>query len=141
MVNLNGNIMNEFKGQCLCGGCRYRINGAVPFAMYLCHCSRCRKETGTIHGANAFFKNAQLSWERGEEHIRYFTLEHTRKKRAFCTICGSPLPHQNSDLLVVPAGTVDDDSALKPTAHIFCNNRAPWEDDILNLPRFDELPV
>jgi hypothetical protein len=109
--------------------------------MYLCHCSRCRKETGTIHGANVFFNNALLTWEKGQENITYFKLEGTRKQRAFCNTCGSPLPRQEENSSVVlPAGTLDDDSSLEPTAHIYYASRSPWEDKLADLKRFDELP-
>jgi hypothetical protein len=42
--------------------------------------------------------------------------------------------------VVLPAGTLDDDSSLEPTAHIFCASRSSWEDKVSNLKRFDELP-
>lgn len=133
--------MSQYKGECLCGSCRYVITGDKPMAMYLCHCSRCRKETGTIHGANVFFNHAQLSWEKGQNNITHFKLAGTRKQRAFCTICGSPLPWQGENSLVVlPAGTADGDVLLEPTAHIYCASRASWENKVADLKRFDELP-
>lgn len=134
--------MNQYKGECLCGACRYVITGQKPKAMYLCHCSRCRKETGTIHGANVFFNDAQLTWEKGQDNIAYFKLENTRKQRAFCKTCGSPLPRQEGECQVVlPAGTLDDDNFLNPTAHIFYASRSSWEDKAMGLKRFDELPT
>jgi hypothetical protein len=138
--------MNRYKGECLCGACRYVITGQKPKAMYLCHCSRCRKETGTIHGANVFFKDAQLLWEKGDDKLTYFKLEGTRHQRAFCNDCGSPLPMPMSGEngnIVLPAGTLDDlddDTILKPTAHIFYASRSSWEDKLMDLKRFDELP-
>jgi hypothetical protein len=133
--------MNRYTGECLCGACRYVITGQKPQAMYLCHCSRCRKETGSIHGATVFFNEAQLSWDRGADNMSYFHLEGTRKNRLFCKTCGSPLPRQEGEgYLVLPAGTLDDDTTLEPTAHVFYANRSSWEDKILNLKRFDELP-
>ncbi|KTD71229.1 GFA family protein [Legionella tucsonensis] len=133
--------MNRYTGECLCGACRYVITGKKPAAMYLCHCSRCRKETGSIHGANVFFDGSQLSWERGEKNIGYFKLQDTRKERIFCKTCGSPLPRQNGKgNVVLPAGTLDNDTYLEPTAHIFYASRASWEDKLINLQRFDELP-
>lgn len=132
--------MNQYKGECLCGSCRYVITGEKPKAMYLCHCSRCRKETGTIHGANAFFIHAQLSWEKGQDNITYFNLENTFKHRAFCHTCGSPLPIQvNKVNIVLPVGTLDDDKFLEPTAHIHFASRSSWEDKCQDLQRFDEL--
>lgn len=133
--------MNKYTGQCLCGSCRYIITAEKPKAMYLCHCSRCRKETGTIHGANVFFNNALLVWEYGQNYLTYFKLEGTRKQRVFCNICGSPLPRQENDShVILPAGSLDDDSSLEPTAHIYFASRASWEDNISNLKKFDELP-
>ncbi|MGL5742499.1 MAG: GFA family protein [Legionella sp.] len=134
--------MNQYKGKCLCGACFYVVKAEKPQAMYLCHCSRCRKETGSIHGANVFFNEAQLVWEEGQKSISLFKLEGTRKKRAFCTNCGCPLPRQEGEShVIIPAGTLDDDVFLEPTAHIYYASRSSWEDKIRDAPRFDELPT
>lgn len=133
--------MRQYKGECLCGSCPYVITAEKPDAMYLCHCSRCRKETGTVHSANVFFSKASLSWEKGQDNITYFKLKNTRKQRAFCKTCGSPLPMQEEENHVtLPAGTLDNNAFLEPNAHIFYANRAPWEDKLKDLIRFDELP-
>jgi hypothetical protein len=133
--------MNKYKGECLCGACCYVIAGERPKAMYLCHCSRCRKETGTVHGANVFFNDAQLLWKKGKDNITYFELKNTKKQRAFCKICGSPLPRQDKECgVILPAGTLDDATFLEPTAHIFYASRSSWEDKLIDLKRFDELP-
>jgi len=133
--------MNRLTGQCLCGLCRYTVNGLESPSIYLCHCSRCRKETGTTHGTNIFFKNAQLFWEKGVDNFTHFKLENTMKQRAFCKTCGSPLPRkENISDVVIPAGTLDNDASLLPTAHIFYSSRASWEDKLIDLKCFDELP-
>lgn len=133
--------MNKYTGTCLCNACCYTVTGQAPQAMYLCHCSRCRKETGSIHGSNVFFTKAQLEWQKGEDNISNFHLQNTKKQRAFCKTCGSPLPWQYAHgHVVVPAGSLNDDSFLTPTAHIFCASRASWEDKLATVKRFDELP-
>lgn len=132
--------MTHYTGQCLCGACNFTIKGE-PSAMYLCHCSRCRKESGTTHGATVFFRAAELSWEKGEENISSFALKNTRKKRNFCKLCGSPLPRQEEqNQVVLPAGSLDEPSLLEPTAHIFYASRASWEDKLSELAHFAELP-
>lgn len=133
--------MNRYEGECLCGACRYVITGKKPKAMFLCHCSRCRKETGTVHGTNVFFNDARLLWQKGKDNITCFKLEGTRKQRAFCKTCGSPLPWQEGECHVtLPAGTIEYDALLEPTAHIFYASRSSWEDKIMDLKRFDKLP-
>ncbi len=80
-------------------------------------------------------------WEKGNDNITHFKLENTRKERAFCKICGSPLPRQEGeDHVILPAGTLDDDTSLTPTAHIFYASRSSWEDRAMDLQRFDQLP-
>lgn len=134
--------MNEHTGECLCGACRYIIKTEKPHVMFLCHCSRCRKETGTIHGASAFFNDAQLLWEKGQDNVAHFKLENTKKERAFCKTCASSLPrYEGENTLVLPVGTLDDDAFLNPTAHIHHKSRASWVDKVHDLKRFDELPT
>jgi hypothetical protein len=134
--------MNRYSGKCLCGSCCYLITGEKPKFMYLCHCSRCRKETGSSYGASIFFDSAQVTWQKGKINVRHFKLEGTRKERAFCNICGTPLPWQNElGQTVLPAGTLDlEDSFVVPTAHIFYTSRALWEDKVTNIKCFDEAP-
>ena len=72
------------------GAVRFAASGPVH-AMYLCHCSRCRKETGTAHAANIFLRDATLTWTRGGDSVRHYALPGTRKARSFCTTCGSPV--------------------------------------------------
>lgn len=132
--------MKQYTGECLCGACRYVIIAQKPRAMYICHCSRCRKETGTVCGANIFFKDAQLSWDKGEENITTFNFRGIKNRRSFCKTCGSPLPLElNKGNLMLPAGSLDADTQLEPTAHIFYASRVSWEDQLLNLKRFDEF--
>jgi len=132
----------EFRGGCLCGAVSYRLTGPAPRFMFFCHCSRCRKLSGTVHCANVFFSpGAQLEWLTGEDAVRSFDLPGTRKGSAFCTTCGSQLPRTRADgRTVIPAGSLDESPDLVPTAHIYCESRAPWEDAIGGAPRHDELP-
>lgn len=133
--------MSQYSGQCLCGACRYTIEGVKPIGMYLCHCSRCRKETGSAHAATVFLNDAKLSWDKGENQISHFHLEGTRKHRSFCKTCGCPLPWVAEDgSLVLPAGSLDNDTFLEPTAHIHCASRSSWEDKLIDLKRFEAFP-
>ncbi len=132
--------MKQYTGQCLCGACCYSITSPTPGAMYLCHCSRCRKETGSIHASTVFFNEAQLHWSKGESNINFFALENTRKTRAFCSTCGSPVPRLEGSQVVLPAGSLDEHCSLEPTAHIFYASRASWEDKLNTVNYFAELP-
>ena len=132
--------MPDYRGQCLCGAVRYRVTADAPAAMFLCHCSRCRQESGSSHAATVFLGQAELDWERGGVNLTAFALAGTRKSRAFCTTCGSPMPRREAGGVVLPAGSLDDDCCVHPTAHIFCASAAGWEAEAATVPRFDGLP-
>lgn len=128
-------------GSCLCGAVRFDLSGAFE-SFFLCHCSRCRKDTGSAHAANLFSTKASIRWIAGEDKIKTFVLPQTRHAKSFCAECGSALPtvQMEGKLLVVPAGALDSDLALPPTAHICCADRAPWTDEIAGAPRLDGMP-
>ena len=46
-------------GSCLCGAVRYEATGE-PKRFVHCHCSRCRKATGTGHASNLFLQPGAL---------------------------------------------------------------------------------
>lgn len=130
------------KGSCLCGAVKYQVTGE-PKRFYHCHCSRCRKATGTGHASNMFFQPAALKWLSGEEQVRVFKVpEAKRFTNSFCATCGGRLPRQakDSDVVLIPAGSLDDEAPIKPQARIFSGSRASWSCADSTLPVYPELP-
>lgn len=92
--SLNQNSSDvEYSGSCLCGGVAFSLVGRFD-AFYLCHCNRCQKGTGSLHGANLFSNHLALDWRRGEALLQTFQVANTRHKRCFCKVCGSPMPYR-----------------------------------------------
>lgn len=56
--------------------------------------------------------------------------------------CGSAVPiiADDGNVIVVPAGSLDNDVDIKPTAHICCESRANWDQDLETIPSLDGLP-
>ena len=79
------------KGSCLCGSVNFEIDGDFD-SFFLCHCSYCRKDTGSAHGANLFSSNAKLKWKSGQDLVKNFKLTGTRHTKSFCSECGSAMP-------------------------------------------------
>jgi hypothetical protein len=130
------------KGSCLCGTVKYEVTGESK-RFYHCHCSRCRKVTGTGHASNLFLQPAALTWLSGEELIRAFKVpEAKRFTNNFCTNCGSRLPRQakDSDMVMIPAGSLDDAPPIGPQARIFSRSRASWSCSDGEIPVFPEFP-
>jgi hypothetical protein len=125
------------KGSCLCGSVKYEVAGEAK-RFYHCHCSRCRKATGSAHASNLFLQPAELRWVTGQEHIRAFKVPQAiRFMNQFCGMCGGRLPRQpqDTDTVVIPAGSLDTEAPIKPEARIFTGSRATWSCS------GDELPI
>ena len=98
--------MATYRGSCLCGEVAFEVD--EPFDLFLnCHCSRCRKATGTAHSCEVVVKASALRWLRGEASVIRFDLPQARSfATAFCKACGSPMPHltRSGREAIVPAG-------------------------------------
>jgi hypothetical protein len=112
----------------------------------LCHARRCQKFTGSSFAPELAAKKARFRWIRGEELITVYEAPLLREppplRRAFCRVCGSPLPVplQGTEYVVMLAGVLDDDPGTRPFSHIFMSQEAPWSSVGDSLPRFMERP-
>jgi hypothetical protein len=132
--------MKSYSGSCLCKKVVFAIDAEFG-GFFLCHCSRCRKVTGTAHGANLFAQTFELKWISGVESVKTYRLPESRFTKSFCEACGSGLPFVGvSGRLVVPAGSLDSDVDVKPSAHIFVGSKANWDQDLDLVERIDALP-
>jgi len=136
-------MSREISGGCLCGNVRFKLTG--PFShFHFCHCSRCRKATGSAHATNIFGKADSIHWVQGVDLIKRFDLPEAKQfSRCFCSLCGSPVPHQSrgTDLLIIPAGSLDEAPGILPQDHIFWSSRAEWYESSLEVKHFDRYPT
>ena len=134
-------MISTMTGSCLCGAIRFQVRGEFE-SFFLCHCSLCRKDTGSAHAANLFSSKAEITWLSGQGGVKTYRVPASRHEKSFCGECGSALPRvQLKDgLLVVPAGSLDSAVPIRPTAHICFASRAGWDERLEDVPRMDGLP-
>jgi hypothetical protein len=130
-------MTSNVRGSCLCGGVAFEVTGKTgPIGQ--CHCSKCRKVSGTDGNAVCYARADALQWLRGESLIKTYLVPNGNGWRStFCGTCGSPVPHTDNSgkIYFVPAGLLDDDPGHRGyTAHIFVGSKAPWS--VIN----DEAP-
>jgi len=130
------------RGSCLCGGVRFEVDEVVgPFE--LCHCSRCRKASGSAFMAAVAVRRSGFRLTSGSELIRRFELPLREQppaySRVFCERCGCvvPEPNPSEEVFEIAAGLLDDDPARKPERHIMVEHRAPWYVIADELPQLD----
>ena len=122
--------MNEVGGSCLCGGVRFEVT--LPFRRANhCHCSRCRKHSGTVGLTQGRIPRERFRLLAGAELIRVWRPPDGGAVKAFCSVCGSSLfgAHwPEGDEISVRLGTLDGDPAIRPQYHSFVDSRAPWDE-------------
>ena len=130
-------------GGCLCGKVSYEVRGPFP-RFYHCHCSRCRRATGSAHASNLFAEPEQFRWTRGEELLKRYDVPSAASfANTFCTNCGAPMPHltRSGAAIVIPAGSLNSEPLIGPQAHIFFESRSGWDCSNSDLPHYSELPT
>lgn len=135
-------MSERVSGSYQCGAVRFHVSGRIA-GFFLCHCSRCRKDTGSNHAANMFAPQGDLVWESGAEAVRTYRIEGTRHARSFCATCGSAMPRRHGEGVgvVIPAGSLDGPVGLRPLAHIFYASRADWDEHLDAIPFVDTIPT
>ncbi len=132
----------KYTGSCLCGSVRFEI--APPFTAFrYCHCSRCRKASGSAHAANVFVPSGQFAWLAGESSVSHFDLPGAKRfSVSFCSKCGTRVPHKvrERDDYLIPAGILDSDPGKRPENNIFWGSKAAWYLEPAEIPKHTEYP-
>ena len=116
------------KGECNCGAVAFEITSGLP-GVIVCHCSICRRATGSNGIAVMVVDNAAFRWLRGEDQVTSWKKPDADWAMSFCRTCGSPVPGQNDESrMFVPAGLImEGGESLRVTHHIFVDSKAAWD--------------
>jgi hypothetical protein len=126
-------------GKCLCGAVHYVVRDEFVYALN-CHCSKCRRATGSAFKSFAGIERDKLRITQGEDSRMVFGNE-SASHDVHCKICGSLLFSvvRGGEFVHVTLGTLDDMPSIRPSAHIFVGSKAPWFSITDQLPQHDEF--
>lgn len=115
-------------GECNCGVVSYSVNADLT-DVFLCHCSICRKSTGSGGIAVVLVEHAKFTWISGKDSIVKWSKPNHDWHTYFCKICGSALPGENdSTQMYIPVGTLSSGHEnLQVAHHLFTRSKANWE--------------
>jgi hypothetical protein len=123
-------------GGCLCGAVGYEVADEFLYAVN-CHCSDCRKATGSAFKPFAGIARSELRITKGENHVFIFG-DRTANHDVHCKICGSFMYSAvGNNRAHVTLGTLTDAPTIRPTAHIFVADKAPWFQITDSLPQYE----
>lgn len=117
------------RGSCLCGAVRLEIDEPLEHAPEACHCSQCRKQTGSFLIAVNVRRTAlrirgdhSVTWYRSSEQVQ----------RGFCTNCGSTLFWMplmpGYEWTSVAMGCIDTPINLRIAKHLFVADKGGYYD-------------
>jgi hypothetical protein len=123
------------KGSCLCGGVKYEIDSGIE-AVTNCHCSLCRKMSGSAFSSGAAVPARAFHFTAGQELLKEWESS-PGYHRVFCGRCGSPIIKRKAkdpESLRLRVGTLDGDPGVKISKHIHVSSKAPWVEIRDGLP-------
>lgn len=119
------------KASCCCGACSVEVQGE-PDINAICHCSNCKRRTGSAFGWSAYFGDDRMPDRRGDFRVYAITGDNPQQ-RWFCAVCGSTVlwkaaawPHHTG----IAGGCFVDPPLPEPTVTVSNAGRCPW----LGLP-------
>ena len=126
-------------GSCLCEAVEYTVEDAFSYALN-CHCSQCRRATGSAFKPLAGIERGKLAVTRGARTLLKYGNDVNHDVR--CRKCGSLLYSVVRDgvWVHVALGSLLDTPSRLPTAHIYVGSKAPWHRIDDALPQHLELP-
>jgi hypothetical protein len=131
--------MSRLSGRCLCGDVAFELEGPVQ-GVGQCHCSLCRRVSGTSGNAVFLVPIAKFRWTAGEHStVRFALPSHWSVTR--CQRCGSPLPaSHDGKQFWVPAGLMNEPLGTKVKLHIHTASRADWDEIPQGVAQFEAFP-
>ena len=117
------------KGECLCGAVGFEIDAELH-GIFVCHCSICRRSTGSNGIAVVVFPKEHFRWVRGEEHVATWKKPGADWQKWFCRVCGSPVPGENDakTMFATAASLTHGGEALEVLHHVWVGSKAPWDE-------------
>lgn len=124
-----------FEGGCLCGAIRYRAT-APTLRGVICHCSMCRRHSGSLALAFVHFPATAFTWLKA---VPSWYRSSAYAERGFCPHCGSTVGMREqalADRVQVCVGSLDDPDSVGIDDHVWTRERVSWFEINDALPRF-----
>lgn len=135
-VARSGNT-RTLRGMCLCRAVQYTVADEFVYAAN-CHCSDCRRATGSAFKPFAGIERDRLSLVAGADKLLIHG-DAGSSHDVHCRRYGSLLYSvvRDNAWVHVAMGTLADTPAIRPTEHIFVGSKAPWFEITDDLPQYE----
>jgi hypothetical protein len=116
--------------QCACGIASITVSQA-PSIYGVCHCTNCKRRTGSAFGISAYFKRSDVVRTVGQTTTYSFhhQAQNHDQERHFCSRCGTTLYWYNSalpELIGIAAGCFGEDLPGEPKLSVTHSKKYAW---------------
>lgn len=115
---------------CACGAASITVN-AEPAMQGICHCTNCKRRTGSAFGMSVYFDRAAVVAQVGRMQV--YAFEHPSvaqtQERHFCATCGTTLFWTLStlpDKIGISGGCFAGQALPEPACSVNDAQREPW---------------
>ena len=133
---------------CLCGAFQAQVQGD-PRSAFLCHCSRCRRYSGSVATSKGMWPEIRILQSGGATNLlKYMDRKDPESHfvRVSCRTCGgncySVAP--DNSVYFVPLGALEPDkngtSIIEPAVSIYCGSVDGHKIRAADLPQFKRTP-
>ncbi len=127
-------------GYCLCGRVRFSFE-STPTYVSACHCSICRRITGSAFATYVNVAVADLTVISGADQLATYEVSE-KSSIQFCRSCGSTVFTSHSDYadeIFVTLGALEETADLRLMYHEFVGSKADWFEIHDSLPQFERM--
>ena len=116
--------------QCACGAISITMSGE-PGLHVVCHCTNCKRRTGSAFGISTYFKRSDIVSQSGRTSVYAFHHEAQNhdQQRHFCPTCGTTLFWYNSALperIGIAAGCFGEAPPENPNLSVTHSKKYGW---------------
>ena len=125
------------QGNCYCGQCSFEASGEL-FDVLHCHCSNCRKLTGSTFSTYGGVSKENFNWLCEPSEIREFQSSQY-VSRYLCGTCGAliaSIDKKEQNTIYLSIGLLEPGITVKPEYHQYVASKAPWYEIKDELPQF-----
>lgn len=115
---------------CACGQASITVN-TLPTMHGVCHCTNCKRRTGSAFGISAYFDKSAVVETKGETKVYAFhhAAQNHNQERHFCVNCGTTLFWFLSaapDSIGIAGGCFAEEAMPEPKYSVTDKRRWPW---------------
>lgn len=128
-----------YTGHCLCERVRFGF-ASKPTDVSACHCSICRRITGSAFGTYVQVSEAELTLSCGAEDLSDYEIS-AMSSTHFCRNCGSTVFARHADFpksVFVYLGAIDENADIRLMYHEYVGSKASWFEILDSLPQFEQ---